>query len=217
MRQNVTRVDDNRRIVVGKVKAVQKNGNVINVTITSGVWNKDTMTEDQNDLTIAFWNNDKVKMADRVEKAGVAVDSIIAAQIYEKDGKIYGDQFGYSVHWTIKDPEGEKPDRNFFLGRVSRIRSDEQVIRFGLQGIRNVEGWENPTINVWKREGDNLYDRAMKVIKEDTLVSLVTAQWDPRAFVDKEGNERVSDNYRCFSFDIVDWPRKKAEEAPAEA
>lgn len=217
MKQNVMKSGENKRIVIGKVSGVERSGNVATVKIVSGVWDKEARTENQNELAISFWNNERVKMADRVEAMKLVPEtSIVAIEVYEKDGKLYGDKIGYSTHWTVPDPEGVKPDRNFFFGRISRLRSDEKAVHFSLSGIRNAEGWENPDLSIWKRDEDNTYDRAMKVLKDDVLVALVTGQWNPRAYVDKEGNERVSDNYSVFSFDVADWPRKSSETPESE-
>ena len=103
MKLNVTRIDENRRIVVGTVTKVDLRDNVANVTIEGNVWNAEEKKEEKASLTIAFFNNDTVKMRDRIEKAKVKAGKVISATIYEKDGKVYGNNFKYSGVYDYLD------------------------------------------------------------------------------------------------------------------
>ena len=94
MKLNVTKIDENRRLVVGTVKSIAARDKVVNIKLEGEVYNKDKGETENESLEIAFWNG-TVPLADRLLNAGVSEGSVIAVEIYEKDGKITANNFKY--------------------------------------------------------------------------------------------------------------------------
>jgi hypothetical protein len=169
LRMNVAKINEKRRIVLGEVISVKpgSNENVVNVELKGVLWNTEEKKEEEKILSIAFWNNDTVKMADRIAAAKVKEGSILTVDIYDNDGKISGNNFKYQGHWVIPATE-EAKERNVFMGTVILHEDpDGRFVRVSMpvQG----KGDEEPTwasITFWNNESSNLADRAKKVLGE---------------------------------------------------
>jgi hypothetical protein len=168
MKLNVTRIDENRRIVVGTVTKVDLRDNVANVTIEGNVWNAEEKKEEKSSLTIAFFNNDTVKMRDRIEKAKVEAGKVISATIYEKDGKVYGNNFKYSGVYDYLD------DRNNHIYVIHGVvcnpttmttESGKKLTRVSMPMERKSKDEETEwaTITFWNTDKANTADSAEKI------------------------------------------------------
>ena len=170
MKLYIAQVDENKKLVVGKVTDVDFSENVANVTIEGSVWNKETQTEDLESLTIAFYNNDKVKMRDFVEKANVEEGKVISAMIYEKDGKITGNSFKYNGVWEYTTPTGKQ--NYVFHGVVvnptvgtTPTGKDYTKFSMAMNPVKDEETqWAN--ITCWNNENNTLADRARKIFAD---------------------------------------------------
>lgn len=166
MKLYIAQVDENKKLVVGKVTDVDFSEKVANVTIEGSVWNKETQTEDLESLTIAFYNNDKVKMRDFVEKAKVEEGKVISVMIYEKDGKITGNSFKYNGVWEYTTPTGKQ--NYVFHGVVvnptvgtTPTGKDYTKFSMAMNPVKDEETqWAN--ITCWNNENNTLADRARK-------------------------------------------------------
>ena len=170
MKLYIAQVDENKKLVVGKVTDVDFSEKVVNVTIEGSVWNKETQTEDLESLTIAFYNNDKVKMRDFVEKAKVEEGKVISAMIYEKDGKITGNSFKYNGVWEYTTPTGKQ--NYVFHGVVvnptvgtTPTGKDYTKFSMAMNPVKDEETqWAN--ITCWNNENNTLADRAKKIFAD---------------------------------------------------
>ena len=170
MKLYIAQVDENKKLVVGKVTDVDFSEKVANVTIEGSVWNKETQTEDLESLTIAFYNNDKVKMRDFVEKAKVEEGKVISAMIYEKDGKITGNSFKYNGVWEYTTPTGKQ--NYVFHGVVvnptvgtTPTGKDYTKFSMAMNPVKDEETqWAN--ITCWNNENNTLADRARKIFAD---------------------------------------------------
>jgi single-strand binding family protein len=170
MKLYIAPVDENKKLVVGKVTDVDFSEKVANVTIEGSVWNKETQTEDLESLTIAFYNNDKVKMRDFVEKAKVEEGKVISAMIYEKDGKITGNSFKYNGVWEYTTPTGKQ--NYVFHGVVvnptvgtTPTGKDYTKFSMAMNPVKDEETqWAN--ITCWNNENNTLADRARKIFAD---------------------------------------------------
>lgn len=170
MKLYIAQVDENKKLVVGKVTDVDFSEKVANVTIEGSVWNKETQTEDLESLTIAFYNNDKVKMRDFVEKAKVEEGKVISAMIYEKDGKITGNSFKYNGVWEYTTPTGKQ--NYVFHGVVvnptvetTPTGKDYTKFSMAMNPVKDEETqWAN--ITCWNNENNTLADRAKKIFAD---------------------------------------------------
>lgn len=173
MKLNVTRIDENRRIVVGTVTKVDLRDNVANVTIEGNVWNAEEKKEEKASLTIAFFNNDTVKMRDRIEKAKVEAGKVISATIYEKDGKVYGNNFKYSGVYDYLD------DRNNHIYVIHGVvcnpttmttESGKKLTRVSMPMERKSKDEETEwaTITFWNTDKANTADSAEKIFTNTT-------------------------------------------------
>lgn len=170
MKLYIAQVDENKKLVVGKVTDVDFSEKVANVIIEGSVWNKETQTEDLESLTIAFYNNDKVKMRDFVEKAKVEEGKVISAMIYEKDGKITGNSFKYNGVWEYTTPTGKQ--NYVFHGVVvnptvgtTPTGKDYTKFSMAMNPVKDEETqWAN--ITCWNNENNTLADRARKIFAD---------------------------------------------------
>lgn len=170
MKLYIAQVDENKKLVVGKVTDVDFSEKVANVTIEGSVWNKETQTEDLESLTIAFYNNDKVKMRDFVENAKVEEGKVISAMIYEKDGKITGNSFKYNGVWEYTTPTGKQ--NYVFHGVVvnptvgtTPTGKDYTKFSMAMNPVKDEETqWAN--ITCWNNENNTLADRARKIFAD---------------------------------------------------
>lgn len=126
MKLNVTKIDENRRVVVGTVKEVKPGtgsmeGKLVTVTLEGTVWNRETESDENQELKIAFWNNDVTDMADRVEKAKVSEGAVIAVEVFDKDGNLSGNRFMYAGRWTYAT--GDDREKNVIMGSVSGLKT----------------------------------------------------------------------------------------------
>ena len=170
MKLYIAQIDENKKLVVGKVTKVDLSEKVANVTIEGSVWNSETKTEDLESLTIAFYNNDKVKMRDFVEKAKVEEGKVISAMIYEKDGKITGNSFKYNGVWEYTTPTGKQ--NYVFHGVVvnptvgtTPTGKDYTKFSMAMNPVKDEETqWAN--ITCWNNENNTLADRARKIFAD---------------------------------------------------
>ena len=172
MKLNISKISEEKRIVLGTVKSVTpgSDGKEVNVKLEGNVWNKDEQEEKAETLDIAFFNSDSVKMADRVIAAKVNEGSVLTVEIYEKDGKIFGNNFKYSGHWIVP-ASGERKEKNIFHGVVSSMQEDAagRFVRVSMP-INGKEG-EEPTwasITFWNNETNNVAERAKKCLYKRT-------------------------------------------------
>lgn len=167
MRLDVCKINENRRLVVGKVVNVKPGEKCTIVELEGDVWNRETETNEKKTLSINFWNNEKVNMAEAVVKAKVAVGSVISVDIYEKDGKISGNSFMYSAHWVIPATE-EAKEKNIIHGLVANMKVDEAGrytrVSVPIHGKDGETTWAN--ITLFNGEDSNLGERAEKLLAE---------------------------------------------------
>lgn len=170
MKLYIAKIDENKKLVVGKVTKVDFSEKVANVTIEGSVWNSETQTEDLESLTIPFYNNDKVNMRDFVEKAKVEEGKVISAMIYEKDGKITGNSFKYNGVWEYTTPTGKQ--NYVFHGVVvnptvgtTPTGKDYTKFSMAMNPVKDEETqWAN--ITCWNNENNTLADRARKIFAD---------------------------------------------------
>lgn len=170
MKLYIAKIDENKKLVVGKVTKVDLSEKVANVTIEGSVWNPETQTEDLESLTISFYNNDKVNMRDFVEKAKVEEGKVISAMIYEKDGKITGNSFKYNGVWEYTTPTGKQ--NYVFHGVVvnptvgtTPTGKDYTKFSMAMNPVKDEEKqWAN--ITCWNNENNTLADRARKIFAD---------------------------------------------------
>lgn len=170
MKLYIAKIDENKKLVVGKVTKVDLSEKVANVTIEGSVWNSETQTEDLESLTISFYNNDKVNMRDFVEKAKVEEGKVISAMIYEKDGKITGNSFKYNGVWEYTTPTGKQ--NYVFHGVVvnptvgtTPTGKDYTKFSMAMNPVKDEETqWAN--ITCWNNENNTLADRARKIFAD---------------------------------------------------
>lgn len=111
MKQNIFRINEQKRIVGGVVKDVDLRDNVANVTLVSDVYNSESKTNEENSLKISFWNNDYSKMRDIVEKCNLEGKTILV-EVYEgSDGKLVGNR----LHFRGSIIEIENEDKHNFV------------------------------------------------------------------------------------------------------
>lgn len=166
---NIAKITDNRRLVLGEVVSVKpaSSGKVVEVELKGYVWNKEEGKREDQVLTISFWNNDTVKMADRIIAAKVRENVTIMVDVYEKDGKLYGNDFKYEGHWVIPATE-EAKEKNIFMGVVRMTEDpDGRFVRLSMP-VNTKKGEEATWVNItcWNNEGSPLADRAKKVLGE---------------------------------------------------
>ena len=203
MKLYIAQVDENKKLVVGKVTEVDFSEKIANVTIEGSVWNKETQTEDLESLTISFHNNDKVNMRDYVEKAKVEEGKVISAMIYEKDGKITGNSFKYNGVWEYTTPTGKQ--NYVFHGvvvnpTVGTTPTGKNYTKFSMamNPVKDEETqWAN--ITCWNNENNTLADRARKIFADH-------AEQKKKAIVvcgnETEYNGRKQ--YVGYRFDLLD-------------
>lgn len=170
MKLYIAKIDENKKLVVGKVTEVDLSEKVANVTIEGSVWNSETQTEDLESLTISFYNNDKVNMRDFVEKAKVEEGKVISAMIYEKDGKITGNSFKYNGVWKYTTPTGKQ--NYVFHGvvvnpTVGTTPTEKDYTKFSM-AMNPVKDEETQwaSITCWNNENNTLADRARKIFAD---------------------------------------------------
>ena len=176
MRLNITKINDEREIVAGVVKNVKPGtgsmeGKMVTVELEGTVYNKDTAEAEPHTISIAFYNTDRVDMADRVVKAKVAPGSVICVEVYKKDEKYYGNRFMYRGHWVIPETEtsGEK---NVFMGVIASMwtgtsGSGNNYTKVSVPVDKYDESepeWNS--ITFWNNETSNVADRAAKLLGE---------------------------------------------------
>lgn len=171
---NIAKIDENKRLVLGKVKSVKPGSgsaaeNVVNVELEGSVWNSELEQEELKTLNIAFWNTDVVALADRVKAAKVREGSILMVEIYEKDDKCNGNRFWYKGHCQIPAKEGTK-ERNIFMGTVASIQTNvtannNKYTRISMP-VDVVRGGEPEWMSIafWNNEKSNIADRAEKCL-----------------------------------------------------
>jgi hypothetical protein len=169
LKLNISKINDNRRLVLGEVVSVKpaSSGNVVDVELKGYVWNKGDEKREDQVITISFWNNETVKMADRIVAAKVKEDSVIMVDVYEKDGKLYGNEFKYKGHWIIPATDDSK-EKNIFMGVVRMTEDpDGRFVRLSMP-VDNRKGEEPTWVNItcWNNEGSPLADRAKSILGE---------------------------------------------------
>lgn len=174
LRLNITKINENRSIMLGTVKEVRPGtgaatGKVTHVMLEGAVWNKAEEKEEMKTVDIAFWNTEHASMADRIEKAKVHEGSVITVDVYEKDGKYSGNNFKYKGHWQIPETETSK-EKNIFMGTVASMQSNETStgkkytrISMPVDRIDNEEP-EWVSITFWNNDTSNIADRAEKIL-----------------------------------------------------
>ncbi|WP_097006349.1 hypothetical protein [Lacrimispora amygdalina] len=169
LKLNIAKINEKRRIVLGEVISVKPatGGNVVNIELKGVVWNPGEKKEEEEVLSIAFWNNETVKMADRIVAAKVKEGSIITVDVYDNEGKLIGNNFKYQGHWIIPATD-ETKERNIFMGVVRLTEDpDGRFVRASMP--IKTKNDEEPTwvsITFWNNEGTNVADRAKKVLGE---------------------------------------------------
>lgn len=169
LKLNIARINEKKRLVLGEVVSVKaaSSGDVVDVGLKGYVWNKEEKKEEEKVLSIAFWNNDIVKMVDRVTAAKVSEGSIIMVEVYENEEKLTGNNFKYKGHWSIPATD-EIKEKNIFMGVVRMTEDPEgRFVRLSMP-VDNKKGEEPTWVNItlWNNEGSALADRAKKVLGE---------------------------------------------------
>lgn len=215
MKMNVTKIDKNRRIVAGVVKDVRQNTTdtgytVTNVKLEGKVWNREAGEEETNLLDIAFWNNERVALADMVLAAKVAPGAVIAVEVYERDGKLTGNRFMYRGQWTIPETDEHK-EKNVFMGVVASVKSRETSSGSTFTSIsipvdqRDGSETKWASITFWNNDISNIADRARKVLSEKNGKKM-------RAIV-VTGEARENGDFTNYNgYDFILLPEQKEEE-----
>lgn len=175
MKMNITKIDDNRRVVLGKVTNVDSNDDYVKITLEGKVWNKEIEDEETKTLSIRFVSNDQTNWQDRFEKAKVEPGAILAVLVYEKDEKCYGNRFMYRGHWNFPEEDGRR-EKNIFMGTVASAREinaeDGSLRGLSVSVPVKVPGQEDPDwkhLAFWNSDTSNVATRASRNLtpKED--------------------------------------------------
>lgn len=177
LRLNLANVNENRRIVLGTVKAVNPGtgsleGRCVHVVIEGTVWNKETENEELQEMSIAFFNSDTAPMMDRVINAGVSEGNVLTVDVFEKNGRFYGNAFKYRGHWVIPG-NGDRNERNIFMGTVTNptigeTKNGQKYLRISMpDDSRKGEETKWVSITFMNNENSNIADRAIRVLTTD--------------------------------------------------
>lgn len=171
----VSRINENKTINLGTVKELKEGtgsseGKVVTLVMEALAWNKAEQVEEVKTFNVEFWNTDTVKLADLVKAAKVHEGSVLTLEVYEKNGKLYGNGFKYKGHWQIPATEDTK-EKNIFMGVVASIKTAETAtgktytrISMPVDATKAGEEPEWVTITFWNNEKVNLADNAGKVL-----------------------------------------------------
>lgn len=169
MKLFVTRINEKKVVVVGRVKEVKQGTNVVNIKLEGTEWDKEEKVEKTKVLDIAFWNNDVAPLADRVIAAKVSENSVIAVEVYENEsGKYSANRFMYRGHWMYAETEDRK-EKNVFMGVVASLKSFEtatgkKLTKVSIPVSLDEEETEWNHITFWNNDSSPLADRAAKVL-----------------------------------------------------
>lgn len=184
MRLNVCKITDNRRLVLGKVKEMNPGkgsleGKCINIVLEGTEYDKEKKEEVTKNITISFFNNDKVNMMDRLINAGVSEGSILTVEVYENDkGYLSANNFKYKGHWTFPATEDRK-EINVFMGTVASVNIGEasnghKYLRISMPDEKRKDEETNwVDITFWNDDNNNLADRAIKWMVKDDAVNVI--------------------------------------------
>lgn len=202
MKLNVTKIDENRRLVVGTVKNISARDKVVNIKLEGEVYNKDKGETENETLEIAFWNG-TVPLADRLLNAGVSEGSVIAVEIYEKDGKITANNFKYKGHWHFPDTATSK-SKDIFMGVVGSVTegtasSGSHYTRISMpEETRKDEESSWISITFWDSETSNVAERAAKLLaKRDDHFKRAIVRCKER------GEYNGKKQYTGYEFDLL--------------
>jgi len=201
LKLNISKINENRRLVLGEVVSVKPStsGNVVDVELKGYTWNAGEKKREDQVISISFWNNDTVKMADRIIAAKVKEKSVIMVDVYEKDGKLYGNEFKYKGHWVIPGTD-ETKEKNIFMGVVRMTEDAEgRFVRLSMP-IDNRKGEEPTWVNIacWNNEGSPVADHAKALLgeKEGKKAKAVVICGENRPY---NGNP----SYNAFGFEVL--------------